>query len=337
MVMPSRVMVLMGGPSAEHAISLKSGHGVLEALSRRGWCAEAVVLPDGVTTEEAIRAARAVLEHDPPSVVFIALHGAFGEDGTLQRLCEELGLPYTGSGPAASRLGMDKVASRRRFEQAGLRVPRWSLLERAADGKARALGGYRFPVVVKPTNQGSSLGVSMAANEQELASAIDEAGRYDARILIEECVRGRELTVGILRDRALPVVEIRSSHPFFDYAAKYTPGQTTYHAPAALESSVARRVQRAGLSAHRAVGCRDFSRVDCLLDGANQPVVLEVNTIPGLTATSLLPKAAACAGLSYDELCDRVVRMALAHPRSAMQLSGRGGRIRRRRPSLVEA
>ena len=309
-----RVAVLMGGPSAEHAISLKSGHGVVEALTRCGWRAEAVVIPDGVTTEEATRAVRVVLEGGEPSAVFIALHGAFGEDGTLQQLCEDLGLPYGGSGPAASRLGMDKVASRRRFERAGLRVPRWSLIERAAGRTARAPSGRRFPVVVKPTNQGSSLGVSIASNELELAEAIEAAGRYDARILIEEFVEGRELTVGILGDRALPVVEIRSSHPLFDYAAKYTPGQTTYHAPAELEPAVARRVQRAGLRAHQALGCRDFSRVDCLLNGAHQPVVLEVNTIPGLTATSLLPKAAACVGVSYDELCDRVVRMALSRP-----------------------
>ena len=227
-------------------------------------------------------------------------------------MCEDLHLAYTGSGPEASRLGMDKVASRLRFERAHLSVPRWRLIEAAdASSVRQALGDMTLPVVIKPTNQGSSIGVTKVERREDVLPAIDEAARYDSRVLIEAWVQGRELTVGIVDDAALPVVEVKPSHPFFDYAAKYTPGQTQYLVPAPLTSALTARVQAAGLRAHRALGCRHVSRVDLMLAADGRPIILEVNTIPGLTAMSLLPKAAACAGLSYDELCERMVLMAL--------------------------
>ena len=302
----------MGGPSAEHEISLRSGQGVVAALAARGWPVHALVIPREASVEDARHLARQALRETETELAFIALHGPFGEDGTIQALCEELQISYVGSGPAASRLGLDKVASRAQFEQAGLAVPRWRLLSSTTTRELEAcLNALCFPVVVKPTNQGSSLGVSIASTRAEFLKAVEDAARYDPRILIEGFVRGRELTVGILGHEALPVVEIRSMHPFFDFTAKYTPGQTEYLVPAPLDPEVAREVQRAGARAHQVLGCRHFSRVDLILDERHQPVILEVNTIPGFTATSLLPKAAACAGIPYDELCERLVRFAL--------------------------
>lgn len=311
------VAVLMGGPSAEHEISLKSGRGVAEALAARGWRVAPVALPKSVTPEEALRDARQQLLAHQAAVAFLALHGTFGEDGTVQRLCEELHVAYTGSGPDASRIGLDKVESRRRFEQAGLTVPSWELVRAASSAVREAVRArFPYPVVIKPTNQGSSIGVSLVSSDEELASAVHEASRYDDRLLIEAFVEGREVTVGIVDREALPVVEVKTRHAFFDYTAKYTPGQTEYLVPARLPASAARRAQAAGLRAHEALGCRHLSRVDMIFNAAWEPVVLEVNTIPGFTATSLLPKAAACVGVSYDALCDRIVRLALASKRA---------------------
>ncbi len=310
-----RVAVLMGGPSAEHEISLKSGHGVVSALTQRGWPVVEVVIPRELTLAHAIQFTHETLERSRAEVVFIALHGTFGEDGTIQQLCEDLNVFYTGSGAQASRLGLDKVASRNRFTQAGLQVPPWQVVDPSGPEQLKILvERVQFPLIVKPTNQGSSIGVSMVETNDQLNRAIEHAARYDHRVLIEAFIRGRELTVGILGTTALPVVEIQPTPPFFDYAAKYTPGMTRYLVPATLKAACAAAVQHAGLCAHRALGCRHFSRVDMILTDAEQPVILEVNTIPGLTATSLLPKAAACAGLSYEELCEQLVIMALGSP-----------------------
>jgi D-alanine-D-alanine ligase len=204
---------------------------------------------------------------------------------------------------------MDKVASRQRFVAAGLAVPQWRAVpSHQTDGLD--LNGWRFPLMVKPSAQGSSIGVSRVAHPGDLPSALREAGRHGTTILIEEFIQGRELTVGILGAQPLPIVEIRPKQGFFDFTAKYTVGMTEYHVPAALKASIAARVQEAGRRAHEAIGCRHFSRTDVILNPSNVPVILEVNTIPGLTPTSLLPKAAACAGMSYAELCEQLVRMA---------------------------
>lgn len=310
------VAVLMGGPSAEHDISLKSGQGIAAALTRRGYGVTEVVVPRDGSIDTAAAFVRRELLRLKPEAVFIALHGTFGEDGTTQQLCEALQVPYTGSDAAASRLGMDKVTAKQAFARAGLRVPRAQVLEVPANQpllRAPALKGMAYPVVVKPVAQGSSFGVSLVGGASDWGPAVAEAARYGPRVLVEECIAGRELTVGVLNDEALPVVEIRSSHTFFDFGAKYTPGVTEYLVPAPLDLGVARAVQAAGLAAHRAIGCRHFSRTDIILNIRQQPVVLEVNTVPGFTPTSLLPKAAACAGISYDVLCDQLVLMALSH------------------------
>ena len=303
-----RVAVVMGGPSSEHAISLKSGHGVVEALAARRWTVEPVVIPQALSVEDACGFVRGALRQCAADVAFIALHGAFGEDGTVQQVCEDLHLAYTGSDARASRLGMDKVESRKRFEEAGLSVPRWKAV---SHGERIFPARFSYPVVVKPTNQGSSLGVSMVRREEELEAALAAAWRYGSKILIEEFVAGREMTVGVLGDEPLPIVEIRPSQPFFDYTAKYTAGSTDYVVPAPLSHRIADDVQAAGLAAHQALGCRHFSRADLILRDDAIPVVLEVNTIPGFTPTSLLPKAAACAKISYGELCEQLVLMAV--------------------------
>jgi D-alanine-D-alanine ligase len=304
-----KVAVLMGGPSEEHAISLKSGQGIVEALRQRQWDVESAVIPKTSTVDEAGAVVRQVLGALHPDATFIALHGAFGEDGSVQQLCDELHLAYTGSDALASRLGMDKVASRKRFEAAGLAVPAWQLID-ATSAHQIDWACASYPMVIKPVNQGSSLGVSIVRDPAEAPRALSMAAQFGPRVLIETFIPGREMTVGVLGDEALPVVEIRPKHPFFDYAAKYTVGETDYVVPAPLPPAVASAVQAAGLFAHRALGCRHFSRTDLILTPEGRPVVLEVNTIPGFTPTSLLPKAAACAGISYGELCEQLVMMA---------------------------
>lgn len=311
-----KVAVLMGGPSAEHEISLKSGCGVVEALSRLGWEAKGLVIPKSVTSEDALAATRLMLQREASDVVFIALHGPFGEDGTVQELCEELHVAYTGSNAQASQLGMDKVASRLRFVQEGLHVPAWQMVEATQHDLGSTLRSVPLPAVVKPTNQGSSVGISIVRTAEELKAAVTYAATFDHRVLIEQFIAGRELTVGILEHEALPVVEIQSSRSFFDYTAKYTPGLTRYVVPADLDQALATQIQRAGLRAHHALGCQHFSRIDLLLNEEARPIILEANTIPGLTMTSLLPKAAASVGIAYETLCERVILMAVQRRRA---------------------
>jgi D-alanine-D-alanine ligase len=311
-----RVAVLMGGPSEEHDVSLRSGQGIVEALRRRGWAAEPLAIPKTAGVEEACAWTREALRRLAPDVAFIALHGAFGEDGTIQELCDALPLPYTGSTAATSRLGIDKAAAKRRFAAAGLAIPRGHVVDLAV--RPLRLGRRAFPLVVKPIGQGSSLGVSIVEREAQLPDALTLARRYGSRVLLEEFVAGRELTVGVVGEEPLPVVEIRTTHAFFDFAAKYTAGMTEYLVPAPLPASVEADVKAAGLRAHQALGCRHLSRADMILRDDGVPAILEVNTIPGFTPTSLLPKAAACAGISYDDLCERLVMMALQERAPAM-------------------
>lgn len=304
-----RVAVLMGGPSEEHEVSLKSGQGAVEALRQRGYAAEPVAIPRQITIEEACTLVRRAMHRQGADVVFIALHGAFGEDGAIQQLCESLHVAYTGSDPSASRLGMDKIASRQRFADVGLDVPRWRLVNPGEVDHA-PIKGLSYPLVIKPSAQGSSIGVSLVKHPHELAAAVREAARHGPQVIAEAFVPGRELTVGVLGEVVLPVVEVIPKRAFFDFTAKYTAGMTEYRVPAFLNPEIAHRVQETGRRAHEALGCRHFSRTDLILNEAQMPVVLEVNTIPGLTPTSLLPKAAACVGISYGALCEQLVMMA---------------------------
>jgi D-alanine-D-alanine ligase len=314
----ARVAVLMGGPSDEHEISLKSGRGVVDALVRRGWLAQPLVIPKrDVGGSAAVDFTRDALAGMKPDAVFIALHGTFGEDGMVQSLCEELSLPYTGSSSTTSRIGIDKALSKDRFRAAGLTVPASVLLKQPTPPESLSLV---YPVVIKPASQGSSLGVSIVRQPHQLEEALATAFRYGSAVLVEAFIAGRELTVGVLGDDALPVIEVKPKHAFFDFTAKYTVGLTEYLVPAPLDASVAVAVQEAGLWAHRALGCRHLSRTDIILPEDGAPVVLEVNTIPGFTPTSLLPKAAAYVGLTYDELCEQIVLMAMHDAESPLAL-----------------
>ncbi len=315
-----RVGVLMGGPSSEREISLKSGKAVLLALAESGLDAVGI----DITTDNAQENTR-LLKNYSLDCVFIALHGRFGEDGAVQEILEKLNLPFTGSGVEASCLAMDKIGSLDIFRKQGLCVPKSQFLEISAygfgyrkpnhgsptyRGKWHFKNGLGFPLVVKPANHGSSIGLSIVENDAGIIPAIDLAFQFDGRIVIEEYIKGRELTVGILDELPLPVIEIIPKHKFFDFAAKYQAGLTEYIVPAALEKCISGIVQDAALSAHKALGCFGCSRVDIILGQDNLPYLLEVNTIPGMTATSLLPKAAKAIGIGFNQLCLKLLELA---------------------------
>ncbi len=298
-----KIGVLMGGPSSEREISLKSGKAVYLALRQAGL----KVIPVDIVTDNAGENIK-LLRAKKIDFAFLALHGRFGEDGSIQQILEGLKIPYTGSGVKASRLVIDKVAARRIFSSAGLAVPGYKVIE--FNSRKNSANNFPLPLVVKPATQGSSIGLSIIDHAAHLKEAVDLAFRYDKTVLIEEYVSGRELTVGILQGRALPVIEIIPKKRFFDYQAKYQPGLAEYVAPAALDEKVAAEVKAAALSAHKLLGCRGCSRVDIILNQDNRPVVLEVNTIPGFTATSLLPKAAKITGIDFTALCLKLIELA---------------------------
>jgi D-alanine-D-alanine ligase len=299
-----KIGVLMGGPSSENKISLKSGSAVLKALKAEGIKAKAIIIKSASIKENI-----SLMRKSRIDCAFIALHGRFGEDGGIQGILEKLKIPYTGSGVRSSRLAMDKVASRLIFKKNGLHTPKFKVIK----GKAKnviSLNNFAFPLVVKPALTGSSIGISIAQDKDSLKSGIREAFKFDSRVMIEEYIRGRELTVGILGKSPLPIVEIVTRQGFFDFKAKYKKGFTDYIVPARLSKGISLRVKRAALSAHRLLGCYGCSRVDMILDGRNRPFILEINTIPGLTATSLLPKAAKNEGIDFNNLAIRLIQMA---------------------------
>lgn len=301
-----RVGVLMGGHSTERTISLKSGKAVAQALKEEGL--ELVALD--IKTNDVCQNIR-FIKDSGIDIAFIALHGRFGEDGGIQQVLEDLDIPYTGSGVMPSRLALDKIASRQIFQIHGLSVPRYKIIHKLSHNKYPLLlvNGFRFPLVVKPATHGSSIGLSIVDRRRELKRALDLAFSFDEYILVEEYLQGREITVGILNNMPLPVIEIKPKRKFFDYQAKYKAGMTTYIVPAIIKKEVSRRVKQHALLAHRFLGCEGFSRVDMILK-EEQPYILEVNTIPGLTQASLLPKAARVIGLSFNQLCLRLLELA---------------------------
>jgi D-alanine-D-alanine ligase len=283
-----RIAVLMGGPSAEREVSLRSGQAVVDALH----------LTDAEPLAVTVEGAEFTLPADV-DVAFLALHGTFGEDGQVQRILEEQGITYTGSDAEASARAFDKIAAKECFIEAGIPTPRYG-------------DSAKFPVVVKPARQGSSVGITIVRDRLSLEEACAKARQYDEQILIEEFIRGRELTVGVLGDRELPVIEIRTKSGFFGYDEKYKPGAAEEVVPAPLDTTLAIKAQRFARLAHEQLGCRDFSRVDLMLSDRGELFVLEVNTLPGLTTNSLLPKAAKAAGIEMPGLCLQMVEMALA-------------------------
>ncbi|MCO6436951.1 MAG: D-alanine--D-alanine ligase [Phycisphaerae bacterium] len=294
------ITVLAGGPGAERDVSIQSGRAVAEALSRRG---------HRVTISDISPDDLSALEH-PADFVFIALHGQFGEDGTLQAELDRRGLPYVGCGAQASRIAMDKVLAKRAFEEAGVPTPKYVVIEQEND--LAALSDFPVPAVVKPAASGSSVDTSIARDREALQTKARHLFRQDGRALIEAYIVGPELTVGILGGMALPVCEIRTRREFYDYHAKYVDENTQYLFDLELSPDLVERVQVVALQAFRALGCEVFSRVDVMIDRETQrPYVLEINTIPGFTSHSLVPKAAARVGIEFDELCERLVEMSL--------------------------
>jgi D-alanine-D-alanine ligase len=300
------VAVLCGGRSPERDVSRESGRAVYEALAGLGLEVHLVDLADdSLAPLEGFR-----------GLVFLAMHGVFGEDGGAQSALEAMVLPYTGSDPESSARAFCKKRSKEAFRAAGVPTPADLVLSESA-GMEDALdrAGLSLPLVVKPVRAGSSQGVTIVRKAEALEGALAEALRWDAEAMVEPFLPGAELTVGILERRALPVIEMRTTTEFFDYEAKYSDGVTEYICPAELSAGTTARVRELALAAHDSLGARDLSRVDILLDAAGAPSVLEVNTIPGFTSHSLLPKAARAAGIPFPELCLRLLE--LAHKRSA--------------------
>ena len=326
-----KVALLMGGRSAEREISLKTGRGIAQALRTLGHevlaldAANGRALPAGdeesgalpaqavqslpAVSTAAVSQAQAIHEAE---AVFVALHGGAGEDGTIQALLELTGRPYTGSGVLASALAMNKAMAKRIFEREDIPTPRWLLLsrgDRLPDVDAAALGGW--PLVVKPNTEGSTVGLTIVEAPKGLAEAIETAAAYGPEVLLEQFIPGRELTVAVLGEQALPIVEIRPKSGFYDYANKYTAGRTEYFCPADLPEPLAARIRELGLRASSSLGCRGVTRVDFRLSPQNEPFCLEVNTIPGMTPLSLVPMAAQAVGISYEQLVDRMLDLAL--------------------------
>ncbi len=304
LVTNKRIGVLLGGLSSEREVSLASGTAILKALQGKGY--DAVTIDVGRDVAER-------LHREKIEVAFNGLHGKFGEDGAIQGLLEVLGIPYTGSGILASAMGMDKIVSKAVFRSSGLNVGPFLVLSRGDRdplGRARAETG--FPLVVKPSREGSSVGVSLVHEEKELAAALALAFTYDREILVERYIRGKEVQVGVLGSRALGAIEIVPKDVFYSYEAKYKQGGSEHFFPARVPEAVYQRTLDAGMAAHRALGCRGYSRVDFIIDQEGVPYILEVNTLPGMTATSLLPEIAQGAAIAFPELVEEILRLAVS-------------------------
>ncbi|MFQ6673646.1 MAG: D-alanine--D-alanine ligase [Fidelibacterota bacterium] len=298
-----KVAVLMGGNSSERDVSLSTGKAVAEALGRTGMD----VFP--CPFEGNVRAVLPFLR--PADVVFNGLHGGAGENGTVQRILEDAGMKYTGSGPEASALAMDKQRTKLLLKENGFPTPRWLHLETGTHGDVDLESErFTFPVVVKPNDDGSTMGVSIVQEAHELDGAVRLAREFGSEVLIEEFIPGQEITVGILGNKALPVIEIIPVHELYDYACKYTEGLCRYVCPAGLPSELAADISRTAERIAALLGCRHYCRVDFRLNPEEEFFCLEVNTLPGFTGTSLVPKAAMAVGISFDDLVRTIVEYA---------------------------
>lgn len=293
----------MGGHSKESEISLQTGLGVMQALKSLDFPATRIDHEDGFVEE---------LRRVRPAAVFNALHGGAGEDGTVQAVLEWLRIPYQGSGVRASAVAMDKWLTKALLRAEGLPAPRGIRMSTQAAHAFDVVASFGLPCVVKPRAEGSAVGVSIVRDASEWPNAVRHATVGDGELLVEEYVAGREFTVSILGNEALPVVEITPHDGFYSYKAKYTPGGSTHTVPAGLEARVAEQMQRDALGLHLALGCRDYSRVDIMLDQSGRMGILECNTLPGLTPLSLFPDAARAAGIPYEALVERLLLCALS-------------------------
>lgn len=339
------ILLLAGGDSAEQDVSLASARSILEALETLGHEVTIVLPKNPDLSQEAARdqVTQAGIAAQPPPVdpskgrtrfvrlleqwdrlgadiVFNALHGGAGEDGTIQAMLEYLGIPFTGSGSRACALAMDKHVSRRLAVGIGVPVAEGFI----ADGDHTSQGelqkqierGPGFPVVVKPVDQGSSVGLTIADSREDLAGALARTAPYGSRFLVERYIDGTEITVAVLGEEALPALEIRPESGLYDYLHKYTSGRTEYICPAPLDSELARTFADYSVGIYHALGCSVYARVDFRLSAAGEPFLLEVNTLPGMTAQSLVPKSARAAGIEFPELIDRIIRLSLREVRS---------------------
>jgi len=308
------IVVLMGGISPEREISLQSGKAVVNALSTDNKNVIKIIVNDDMVNE---------LDNYKIDVAFIALHGYFGEDGGIQEVLENKGIPYTGSETAASKLAMNKVESKDAFRRNNIPTPDYftASTEQNISEIANRVKSLKLPVITKPVSNGSSIGIYIIKEYIEITDAIKYTGRYSEEILVEECIEGRELAISVLNDKALPVIEIKTATGIYDYDAKYKSDKTQYTVLASADKSsettlshdVYERVQDVAVRAHNSLGCRTFSRVDVILNKDDEIYVLEVNTVPGFTERSLLPKAAAAANISFSELCNTIVNAACEH------------------------
>jgi D-alanine-D-alanine ligase len=296
-----KIGVLLGGLSSEREVSFRSGRAVAEGLRKKGY---------RVAEIDADTALPEKLKKEGVEVAFIALHGPYGEDGAIQGLLEVMKIPYTGSGVLASALCMDKIFSKQLVQNRGFFTPpfRYLDLKRITAKEFVRTSSFTYPVVVKPSRQGSTIGITIVKEAGELEKAILAAGELDSRILIEEFVFGKEITAGILNDKALPLIEVVPKSGFYDFQSKYTKGATEYILPARIPETLGREIQEMTLEIARELDdCEGFARADYIVDEEGRPFFLEINTVPGMTETSLIPKAAAHAGLSFEDLVEKVL------------------------------
>jgi len=314
--LPKKIAVLMGGPGSEREVSLATGRGVAKALRSLG----AEVIEIDVRNEDF------QLPNDV-DLAFITIHGTFGEDGQIQKILERRGIAYTGEGVTTSEIAFDKIRTKERFLEHGVTTPPWEVIH------AGERPTIPLPIVVKPPRQGSTVGVVIVKNENELESAINEASKYDRELLIEKFVSGRELTIGVLGDQALPILEIIPKGGFYDFNNKYpflnpqAGGGAEHVCPANINAKKTKEIQELALRAFRAAGLQVYARVDAILSENGQPFILEINNIPGMTETSLLPEAAAAVGIGYADLCARII--ALSRPRQGYGGQARSGTERK--------
>ena len=291
---PKKIAVLMGGPGEEKDVSLKSGQAIIKALNHNGYDVTSIILDTKL--EKLVKELLSV------DLVFLGLHGNIGENGTIQGFLDALGIIYTGSGPLSSAICMDKNISKIIAKNNGIMTPKWKLCDTVIDDAK-----MNYPVIVKPNGQGSTVGLRIAHNESELKPALEYAFNYDNSVLVEEYIKGRELTVMLIDGKAQPVCEIIPSHEFYDYECKYTAGMSKYICPAEIDDNISNYVKKISENLFDLLKCENYSRADFRMDDQNKFWFLEMNTLPGMTDTSLAPMSALAAGISFNELIDKIV------------------------------
>ena len=302
MVTDKRIGVLLGGTSAEREVSLRSGHAIYQALQGLGYNVVAVDVGQDIC---------ALLTAEGIQIAFLALHGGYGENGSIQGMLEVLGISYTGSGVLASAVAMDKEASKKVFLYHDIPVPPYVVIDRKTAEDSLPTIDFSLPWVVKPASEGSSIGVSIVRQEHDFRKAIEQAYVYGSRIIVEQYIDGKEIQIGVLNGKAIGGVEVRPSLEFYSYEAKYTSGLTEYILPPEVDDVVYERAGTTALKAHQSLGCKGATRMDLRIDRKGNPYVLEINTIPGMTETSLLPKIARLAGYDFPGLIEEILRGAI--------------------------